>query len=259
MSANLENIQAAFSDGVFGAERTILGELKSGVGLDTVRRFDIYRDAYRGRLVDALRDTFGHTATYVGDDQFREMALEYVEGHPPRHYSIRWYGDAFPEWVGAAHPQDPDVAELASLDWALRAAFDGAEAAPLEAADFAGLSPQDWDRIGFKLHPTYRMLEVRRNTVAVWQALDSDAAPPATETLGLAAKLLIWRKQTQPHFRTLEPDEGRALQALHEGASFAAICAHLAENRSAGDAAALAAKWLRRWIDEELLVALVPT
>lgn len=256
MSANLESLQAAFSEGILGAERAILDELKVGTGLEIGRRFDIYRDAYRGRLIDALRDTFAHTAAYVGDGPFRDLAHEFVEVHPPRHYSIRWYGDVFAQWLGSAHPQDRDVAELASLDWALRSAFDSAEGEPLRAADVAALSPEAWNCVGFRLHPAFRILELNRNTLAIWQALDGDTPPPATQALGSAAMLLIWRRETQPHFRTLEAEEGNALQALHEGASFAAVCSRLAESRPPEEAAALAGKWLRRWIEEELLVEL---
>ena len=255
MKADLESLQVAFSDGVFGAERGILGELKAHTGLDTGSRFDIYRQGYRARLVDALRDSFGHTATYLGDERFDGVARDYVEGHPPRHYSIRWYGDAFPEWLGTTHAQNPDVAELASLDWALRSAFDSAEGQPLRAADLAGLSPEAWGCVGFHLHPAFRILELHRNTLAIWQALDSETTPPATQALGSPAMLLIWRRETQPHFRTLEAEEHGALRALHEGESFAAVCSRLAENRLPEEAAALAGKWLRRWIEEELLVA----
>ena len=104
-------------------------------------------------------------------------------------------------------------------------------------------------------HPAFRILELHRNTLAIWQALDSGTTPPETQALVSAAMLLVWRRQTQPHFRTLEAEEDRALQALHEGESFAAVCSRLTENRSPGEAAALAGRWLRRWIEEELLVA----
>jgi hypothetical protein len=250
MSAQLERLQAGFAAGILGTGRGILEDLRPGA------RFDIYREAYRARLADALADTYGHTARYLGEDGFRELALQYIEMHVPSASSIRWYGDTFTDWLRGAHPLDPDVAELAALDWALRAAFDSADAEPLEAGALARLRPEDWEHVGFRLHPSFRMLEMGLNTVAVWQALDAGQVPPASAALGAGTVLAVWRKDLQPHFRTLDEGEDLALRSLQEGGTFAGVCARLAAGREAQEAAALAARWLRRWVDDVLLAGL---
>ncbi|KPK04317.1 MAG: hypothetical protein AMJ64_13980 [Betaproteobacteria bacterium SG8_39] len=224
--------------------------------LDAAQRLGIYRDAYRARLVEALQDSFSHTARYLGDDGFRELALQYIEVHTPAAASIRWYGDAFPDWLGAAHPQDGDVAELAALDWALRAAFDSADAEPLDAAALSSLSADDWDQAGFVLHPSLRLLEQRWNTVALWQALEREAAPPAARRLPGVVGVAVWRRALQPHYRTLDADEGAALRALQAGERFAAVCDRLAARRAPQAATALAGRWLRRWSEDGLLAGL---
>jgi len=256
MSGTLEALQRQFAAGVLGDAPAILHALRTHGGFDAAQRFEVYRHAYRARLVDALTDSFAHSARYLGEAEFRARALEYVEAHSPRAYSIRWYGAGFPAWLRKRHAQDAALAELAALDWALRAAFDSADAAPLEAAAFAALSPADWARVGFRLHPSFRLLRQRWNAVSVWQAINAEASPPAVRALPQAVTLAVWRHALQPHFRTLEPDEGSALRALRAGASFAAVCARLAETRTREDAAQLAGRWLRRWVDERLLVAL---
>lgn len=256
MSGTLEALQRQFAAGVLGDDAGILGALRAGRELGAGQRLAIYREAYRARLADALADSFGHTARYLGGDAFRALALEYVETHTPSAYSIRWYGAAFPGWLRKTCPQDAALAELAALDWALRAAFDSADAEPLEAAALAALTPADWARVGFRLHPSFRLLRQCWNAVSVWQAINAEASPPAVRALPQAVTLAVWRHALQPHFRTLEPDEGSALRALRAGASFAAVCARLAETGTREDAAQLAGRWLRRWVDERLLVAL---
>ncbi len=256
MSASLEALQLRFVTGILADDSAILDALHSPQGLDAAERFGIYREAYRARLVDALADSFGHSARYLGEDAFRALALEYVEQHAPRAYSIRWYGATFPAWLRRRPGRDAVLAELAALDWALRAAFDSADAAPLDATVLAALSPGDWARVGFRLHPSFRLLVQRCNTVSLWQAINADESPPAAQALPQAVMLAVWRRDLQPHFRTLEAGEGGALRALRAGASFAAVCARLAEERATEDVAALAGRWLRRWVDEQLLVAL---
>lgn len=256
MTPTLEQLQAQFAAGILGTDREILDALRSRGQLDAAQRLDVYRDAYRARLVEALQDSFGHTARYLGDDGFRALALDFIETHTPTEFSIRWYGDAFPDWLRSAYPQDGDVAELAALDWALRSAFDSADAEPLEAAILTRMTAADWDRAGFRLHPSFQLLRQRWNTIALWQALDREDAPPAATPQPATATVAIWRRALEPHFRTLAAEEDVALRALRAGESFGAICTRLAETRAPQDAARLAGQWLRRWFEEGLLVGL---
>ncbi|MDX1376468.1 MAG: DNA-binding domain-containing protein [Burkholderiales bacterium] len=255
MSASLEALQLRFAAGILAGDRAILDALRPHRGLDAARRLGIYREAYRARLADALADTFGHTARYLGDAEFDTLARGYIAAHAPSAYSIRWYGATFPAWLRRARAQDAALAELAALDWALRAAFDSADVAPLDATALAELTPEAWGRVGFRPHPSFRLLTLRWNTVALWQAIEREDRPPATQRLPRPATLAVWRLGVQPHFRTLEPDEDRALRALRAGTSFGAVCERLAHTRAAADAAALAGHWLRRWVEEELFVA----
>jgi hypothetical protein len=97
---------------------------------------------------------------------------------------------------------------------------------------------------------------LRYNTVSIWHALDQEQTPPTAEPLPQPAWLLIWRKEWQPHFRTLHAAEHAALSQLHEGASFAEVCANLSEQFSEEEAAAVAAEGLRTWLGDELIVGL---
>jgi hypothetical protein len=253
-SERLERLQAEFAAGILGAGRAVLAQIQACAPPSADERLGVYCDAYRARLTDALRDTYGHSARYLGEEAFSELAHDYIESHTPQSHSIRWYGNGLPEWLRANRRREDEVAELAALDWALRAAFDSADAAPLCPADLAALSAADWDRIGFRLHPAFQLLEIRSNTVALWHALDRDEPPPALQKLAQPAVLLVWRRELQPHFRTLEDEEARALRELHRGTRFSAVCAGLAQSRAPQDAAALAGQWLSRWVEDALLV-----
>ena len=48
----------------------LAGSIAAQHGFPSQRRLLIYHHAYRARLVDALRDSFGHTATYLGMEWF---------------------------------------------------------------------------------------------------------------------------------------------------------------------------------------------
>lgn len=249
-------LQSAMQAHLLHGDATIAEAISSGPGIATEHRLRIYHHAYRMRLVDTLRDSFGHTLRYLGDDWFNEAALEHVEAHPSAHPNLRWYGADFPASLQARHPGDPDIAELATLDWALRGAFDGPDAPALTLADLGSVAAEAWARLVLVLHPTTARRRLQHNTLAIWHAIDQDQAPPAAERLSEPTELLVWRRELSPHFRSVGALEARALDMVLDGIGFSAVCECLAAEFPAADLAVEAGALLRRWVDDGLLSAL---
>jgi hypothetical protein len=250
---SLAELQAAFQDHLLNGSSGVSQAVLANGGLDVARRLNIYHHAYRARLVDALRDSYGHTASYLGDEQFDAVARAYLAAHPSFDPNLRWFGASFSQWAAAEHAADPELSELAALDWALRRAFDASDATPLALSELARVPPEAWASIGFVFHPTCARLVLRHNTLAIWHALDQDAAPPAAEPLAQPSDVLIWRHELQPHFRSLGDLEASALSSLSHGESFAATCAALAAASPDIDVVAQAGHMLRRWAEDGLL------
>lgn len=239
-------------------EAALLDVVSRGPG-GAAPRLGIYHHAYRARLLETLRDSFGHTLMYLGDEWFDALSTEFIEAHPSASANLRWYGHALPDWLAQRLNHDealgdhPEVAELARLDWALRSAFDGPDAPVLALTDLAALAPEAWATVAFKPHPTLALLSLRCNTLGLWHALDQEADVPPAEVLPSPMHVVVWRFDERPHFRSVQPIEAAALQALVRGQVFAETCAWLAEQFPDDNAAALAGGFLRRWVDEGLL------
>lgn len=255
-AASLEALQAAFARHLLNEPSDFPGAVAEGGRIGIERRLAIYHNAYRARLVEALKDSFGHTLVYLGDDNFEAAARGYLAEHPSTHPNLRWFGAAFADWLRAAAPGDPDIGELAALDWALRRAFDGADATVLGTAELAALPPEAWAHVGLLWHPTCQRLQLAHNTLAIWSALDRDEAPPEAERLAQPTELLVWRLGLQPHFRSLGTMEAQAIDALRNGASFAATCEQLAAAFPEVEVAPEAGALLRRWVEDGLLSGL---
>jgi hypothetical protein len=254
-SEALTVLQHALQLHLLNGDEAIGTQIQRG-GIGVARRLAIYRDGYRLRLLAALRDTFAHTALWVGDEAFDALALRYVEAHPSTLASLNDYGANWPEWLASAPEAGAIVADLAALDWALRRAFDGADSPVLQRAALTEVAPQDWASVGFVLVPTFRALAMHGNAVAIWAALDSGEAPPAAEPNEDSRPVIVWRRGHQPTFRSLAPTELQALRHLHDGGSFAALCERLSQHGEGEVAVQTAGQWLQRWIHEELLAAL---
>lgn len=255
MSALLA-LQSAMQAHLLHGDPAIADSIASGPGIGPARRLRIYHHAYRMRLVDTLRDSFGHTLCYLGDEWFDEAALAHVEAHPSSHPNLRWYGADFAVSLRQRHPDDPDIAELATLDWALRGAFDGPDAPALALAELGTVAPEAWARLVLRLHPTTARLRLQHNTLAIWHAIDQDGVPPAAQPLAEPTELLVWRRGLSPHFRSLGALEARALDLVLEGVGFSAVCERLAADFPEAELAVEAGALLRRWVEDGLLSAL---
>ena len=218
----------------------------------------IYRNAYGQRLVEALADVFEKTQTLLGDEVFADIALSFVAAFVPTTHSLRWYGAEMPQFIRRTRPQLRAAAELAELDWSLRRAFDGPNSPVLTTAELAAIAAQDWATLQLLLVPTAEVLRFEHNTVALWQAMDDEVAPPAPQLASAPVSWIIWRKALQPHFRSLHPAEAALLQRLAQGAGFAQACDAVDfEALGEQDSTRFTGACLRQWLEDELLSAVV--
>lgn len=260
-ASSLEALQSRLQGHVLVGDAAAVADVVSVVPGSAAQRLGIYHHAYRARLQETLRDSFGHTLMYLGDEWFDALSADFIETHPSESANLRWYGGAYPDWLAqrlsgadSALGDHPEVAEIARLDWTMRAAFDGLDATVLALADVAALAPEDWATVVFKPHPTLALISLRCNTLSLWHALDQELDVPPVEALPSPMDVAVWRFEERPHFRSVAPSEAAALRALMQGQSFAETCACLAELLPADEnAATVAGGHLRRWIDEGLL------
>lgn len=259
------------SDAPIDAPSDMAGGRPSDAGAPAaLRRLGVYHGAYRARLLETLRDTYGHTLRLLGDDAFDALALAYIAQSPSTHRNLRWYGETWPDFLadtrpdangagdpGVASAQRQDLAELARLDWALREAFDGPDDAVLGLRDLQLLAPDAWAVVRLRPHATVRCLAMCHNTLQRWHALDDERPVPDAEPLPEPGWVLVWRRDDRPHFRSMAAPEAWAVQQLLAGQPWAALCEGLAEVWPDQDATTLAAQCLRRWVDEGVLAEAV--
>jgi len=224
-------------------------------------RLGIYRHAFRSRLSDALRDNYPILHRVLGDEAFDTVALGFIERHPSRHPSIRWFGDALPAHLQSLaeagelpHPALPD---LARMEWALGTAFDAADAPLLSVEDLIALAPADWPTLRLHRHPSVRLLTLDWSVEALWHALNDDPDAETAAPERNAHRLLVWRSGTQTRWRSAIALEGELLQAAFAGECFADLCQRAATSEGEQAAAAVAG-YLRVWVEAGLFACSPP-
>jgi hypothetical protein len=195
-----------------------------------VAQFGVYRIAYRARLRAALRDNFEVLPLVMGDDAFDALANAYLDAHPSRHYSLRWYGHQLCDFMATNTTlvDHPAMLDLARMEWALRQAFDAAPAELLTSEALTDVPATEWADLLFVLHPSVQLLELHWAVGPIWHALksgQSDIAPPGA----LDHHMLVWRRGMNTQWKSLDLAEADFVKGLLAHCNFGQICEALAE------------------------------
>lgn len=220
------------------------------------RRLHIYRHAYRARLAQALAENFPMLARLVGDEWWRRLAGAYLDAHPARHYSIRWFGEHLPDWLEAAGLFEcgPALADLARIEWALGLAFEAHDDAPLSSEALGRVPPEQWPDLCFRFSRSLLRLSLHHRIGPTFHALRENVERAPAPEPG-AGDWLVWRKDRRPHFRSVDPEESMLLDLAFQGEPFSAWCEAAAARFGASDAAARAVGHLQRWLGDGIVIA----
>ena len=218
-------------------------------------RLAIYSDAYRLRLLEALRVDFPALHTLAGDAEFECIGRAYLHAHPSGHFSIRYFGQHLAGFLrqDARWRALPVFAEMAAFEWALGLSFDAFDSPQIGVEDVAAIPPGGWAHMRLDLHPSLQRLDLLWNVPGLWKAIEEAQPPQAPVAAGYPLAWIIWRRDLKNFFRSASVDEACALDLLRQGESFAAMCEGLCEWIDEAQVAGQAARYLHRWVQDGLV------
>ncbi|HKR33938.1 MAG TPA: DNA-binding domain-containing protein [Steroidobacteraceae bacterium] len=250
----LVGLQRDLQRHVLSGDAAIVTAVNDTPAVPVATRLNVYSNAYRIRLADALAANMPRLKELLGEEQFSAVAGAYVDAHPSRFASIRWFGDRLAEVLAQAHPSQPWLAELARWEWALASSFDAKDASAVGVECLATIAPGDWGELRLQFHPSVQYLELATNAQALFKALSEEQQPPQPAILASPQPWLLWRQDLKTQYRSLDAAESAGLQVTRAGGTFGAMCEVLCEWHDADEVPLAAAGMLKRWIVEELLV-----
>jgi hypothetical protein len=231
--------------------------------LSAVDRLDIYNRAYFARLVDCLREEFPVLRHALGEEAFDHFALDYLERHPSRSYTLNELGADFPRFLADSKP-DEEIAsdsgvnlhdfivDLVTLEKTFNDVFDGPgmEDRPLlNEQQLAAVPPDRWSEARLEPAICLRLLALRypveRYFAAVRAGKDTSYPRPRATFLAITRRQYVVR-----HF-PLTRLQHVLLSALAQGKSIGAAIS-LAADHPRTDLEKLATKlrdWFRKWTE----------
>lgn len=253
---SLPDLQAQFQSFLLGRGRDIERLTVGSERLPARDRLAVYADAYRLRLLEVLGDDFPGLHGMIGDEAFESLGAAYIDAYPSDHPSVRWFGRRLAAFLRETEPyrDQPLLAEMADFEWAQGEVMDAADSPALCVADLGAVPPESWPQMRIVFQAALRRLDLGWNVPTLWQAVSDDSdTPPAPERFDPPVAWLLWRKDLQVHWRSLDGDEACAIDAARDGLTFGAICEGLFSRAHDDQVPVRAAGFLKQWVVDGLV------
>lgn len=252
---SLNDLQQRFQTHVLHHSGDMLHCITDDVRPNAATRLAIYANAYRLRLLEALRTDYPALHTLVGDDEFDRLGRAYIDAYPSTHYSIRYFGNNLSGFLETTSPYRdmPVLAEMARLEWALTLAFDAADDPVLTEAALTALPAEAWPGMRLRPHASLQRHDFHWNVPELWGAIDRQQPPEPPLTYPQSRAWMIWRRELQNLFRPLEPAEAWALDNVCGGGDFASLCEGLCAYFEPAQVGLQAAGFLKGWVRAGLI------
>ena len=148
------------SPGALFAEAEVRASARIG---SAVAHVEVYREQFGLRHRGSLIEDFPALLAHLGKGAFEVLLSDYLEQHPPSHYTLLYAGHAlasFLEEHQAEHEHGAFRAELARFEYALVALAELADAPALSMEEVAAVPEEAWPGVRLAFHPTFTLLEL---------------------------------------------------------------------------------------------------
>lgn len=239
-----------------GEDSPITEQIISDSKGDSHERMMIYRNAYSLRLIDILYGDFPTIYEILGTDTFIEMARDYLRCYPSTAFTVRHFGQYLAKYLSETKPYSdyPYLWQIADFEWAKGTVFDAPDTETFTLAQLANITPDEWDTAVFTFVPAMTRLIYDYNVPQIWQAVEDDRQDSEPVMLDTPMPWVMWRKTLNPHWYSMDADEDWFFIQARNGKNFTELCEGLAKWHDEEDIPAKAAEFVRRWIDEQMLV-----
>lgn len=216
-------------------------------------QLDVYINAYRWRLQDAVAEDYPVLKTYLGEARFAALIKDFVESEHSEHFNIGRYALKLSDFTKNYFPQDRFAHELCLLETAISQLTDPEETEALTPERLQHLTPDALLASTLKPRTALQLRAFSYPVNAYYRAINpaQTPVPPPVEASYLAVFRhddIVWRMD-------LDEQEYRMLEMLFGGCSIGEALNKLMQ-AFPQEEAALSEKlsgWFARWMRNHLL------
>jgi hypothetical protein len=241
--------------------------------LTALERLEIYNRAYFARLLECLREEYPVLVHALGEDTFDEFAVDYLQKHPSRSYTLNQLGAGFPAYLAQSRADEVDLEgsagggwadffiDLAVLERTFAEVFDGPGVegqSPPKTEELCNIALERWSDVRVRPVCCLRLLRLRYPVhgyyTAVRKGRDPAVPRPRTTHLAVTRRNYVVRRYTLSRAQYALLEELVAGQPVGEAVKRAVQ----ATRRGSKAWAARLWQWFRNWTAEGLFASVEP-
>jgi hypothetical protein len=251
----LPALLASFQAYLQGNSNDMLRHVRGNERLPAADLLEVYRRGYGLRLVEALGNDFPGLRRLLGEDDFANVARDYVATHPSRHPSLRWLGCDLADFL-ASHGCVL-FGGMARFDWAIALAFDAPDQSTATLSDLLSLPAESWETFGLRFADSVSDLTADSSIATLRHALLRNELD-LPQAAGYDISWLVWRQGEDVQYRPLPEDEAQAFAFTRAGGSFGNMCSLLASICNESEPSRRGAEILQDWLSRGLVAEILP-
>jgi len=176
MLSKTDNYQQQFINCLLSPGQEILQNIFMGNPQSLDSRFSIYRNNVIVGLINALEDKFPVCLRLLGDDNFRQLAKEYIGDNLPSSPVMFEYGKSFSKYISSNDvikyaPYLPDVAKL---EYNIGEAYHAPNSPFITLSDFEEIGASKLFNSRVTLHPSVSCFHTNYPIVEIWKTNSYD-------------------------------------------------------------------------------------
>ncbi|MEK7468881.1 MAG: DNA-binding domain-containing protein [Planctomycetota bacterium] len=183
-------------------------------------RLQVYANAYYWRLIDILAEEYPVVRHATGPRRFSRLAVEYLQTHPSRSYSLNFLSIAFPAFLRSGAKQLPRrdfLADVATVERTMEDVFDAPDVKPITPKAWRKIPMSAWMSKRLKMTPAMRLLELGYPVNGYLSDVreGKNVKPPPKEK----QRIIIFRRNYSVWRAPLTPIRFKLLSLLQSGST----------------------------------------
>ncbi len=158
----LHELQKCFGEAVTNPDFCLdkLNWIKATPNFSLSDRMEVYRYAYRARMLESLTEDFLQVQLHLGKDRFSNLAHLFISDVPSTYASLAEVSREFPKFLRERLPAGKEyVFDLARLEWACIVAETLVFDSSLDLESLSRISEDERNKVRLALHPGASLIE----------------------------------------------------------------------------------------------------
>lgn len=218
------------------------------------RKLNVYYQAYRLRLYEALQIDYPKLEILLGEAEFYEASLAYIDSFPSQHFSVRHFGKDFEAYLKKFEPynQHPVLAEMANFEWALMDSLDAKDAPLFSLENLKQTPPDQWAHLSFSFHPSVHTRLYAWDTPELWKDIEQEKTKRSPIQLEHPQPWLFWRKGLKSMYESLTPIQLKLYQLIDDDYTFGQMAERLCEDMDESKVPQVLLQHIQYWIEQDI-------